>query len=450
MNKVCLHNYDASHDASALLPNPVSGLMAVRLLSALLAAALVTVLGAAAPAMANYAPPQAELVIDANTGRILAQRNPTAARYPASLTKVMTLYILFERLRSGALKRSSELKVSADAASRPPSRVGLTEGDTITVGDAIALLITKSANDVAAVVAENLAGSEPAFARLMSQRARELGMLNTRFRNASGLPDPQQTTTARDMITLGQRILQDFPEYAGEFRRISFTFRGKVYRNHNRLVRTYEGTSGLKTGFIRASGFNVLTSVQRGNKRLIAVVIGGRSSAARDARMRQLLDSAWAKAEARDAPRLAFKLDHLPVRNPAFRPTSTERDIRSRMAAVMPEASPARDTDNAADIGSASHDQGDGPGPADAQLAGPYHLQVGAYMTKSDAQARLDAVGQQAHKLLSSQPRATLFVEVSGKQIYRARFGGFDESQARSACDVLKRSAVECLVTRAE
>ena len=413
--------------------------------------AFLALLSAAIPVQAGYSPPRAELIIDANTGKVLAHRNPTAARYPASLTKVMTLYIVFERLRSGALKRTTELTVSADAASRPPSKVGLKEGETITVGDAIGLLITKSANDVAAVIAENLAGSEAGFAKLMSQRARELGMHDTRFRNASGLPDRQQTTTARDMVTLGQRMLRDFPEYAAEFRRLSFTFRGKVYRNHNRLLRTYNGTLGLKTGFIRASGFNVLTSVQRGRKRLIAVVIGGRSAAARDAHMRQLLDAAWAKAEARDEPRVAFKTDYLPVRNPAFRPSASEREIHARMAALKvmtPQAqigSPAPEDDPAE-----AQDQGDGPGESAARLVGPFHLQVGAYTAEADARARLHAVLERAGKLLADQPWATLHVKLAGKQLYRARFGGFDEGRAKSACDALKRRSVDCLVTLAE
>lgn len=328
-----------------------------------LALAALMLAGLAIPAEAKtklkrpvYAPPQAAMVIDGHTGKVLHASNADAARFPASIAKVMTLYLLFERLRDGRLTLDTPLNVSATAAAQPPSKLALAPGKTITVREAIYALVTKSANDCAAVVAENLAGSEEEFARLMTTRARALGMTNTVFRNASGLPDPAQRTTARDLITLGRRVLADFPDQASVFRTRFFSYNGESYRNHNGLLFSYEGTEGLKTGFTQASGFNLLTSVRRGNKHLVAVVLGGRSAIDRNSRMRSLLNSAWSRAadgskvkgspalvaesKARPAPALAVAAaagagSEMPERNPAFHSTVTERSIKVAMAIML-------------------------------------------------------------------------------------------------------------------
>jgi D-alanyl-D-alanine carboxypeptidase len=236
------------------------------------------------------------IVVDAHNGSVLFSQNADAPRYPASLTKVMTLYILFEELKADRLKLTSQLKCSAFGASRPPSKLGLRPGDSLTVEEAIKALVTRSANDVAATIAENIGGNEKAFAARMTTTAKRIGMTRTTFRNASGLPDPRQVTTARDMATLSLRIQRDFPQYYPYFKILSFTYKGHAIRTHNRLLGKYPGTDGIKTGYIRASGFNLTTSVARKGKRLIGVVMGGRTGAARNTYMMSMLDKNFPKA----------------------------------------------------------------------------------------------------------------------------------------------------------
>ena len=255
----------------------------------------------------GYMPAYSAIVIDAKTGQTLHQESPDALRFPASVTKVMTLYLLFEQIESGRFSLQSPLRVSAEAASQPPSKLGVRPGSTITVEEAIRALVTKSANDVAVVIAENIAGDEERFATLMTRRARALGMSRTTFRNASGLPDAEQMTTARDLATLGRAIQDHFPRYWSYFQTYSFAYRGVNHRNHNHLLGRVQGVDGIKTGYTRASGFNLLTSARRGDRQLVAVVLGGRSGGARDARMRQLLEANFPQAFAgrRTAPVIA-------------------------------------------------------------------------------------------------------------------------------------------------
>jgi len=438
--------------------------------SALIAVCLIL----ATPPAAAYSPPKASLVIDANSGRTLHASSARAPRYPASLTKVMTLYVLFGYLRDGRLDLDTRLTVSENAAKRPPSKVGFKPGDSLTVRAAIRLLVTKSANDVAAVVAENIAGSESAFARLMTRKARQMGMDDTTFRNASGLPNGEQKTTAHDMSILARRILSDFPEYADYFETRYAKFRGKTYRNHNRLLFRYKGIQGLKTGFIRASGFNVMLAAKRGGKRLIAVVMGGPSARARDARARRLLDAAWKKASLR-APEMTA---HLPRRNPAFTPSERERRIRGRLANAegTPSAMLFKHLQAAAPVdgGQARSStqrrkiqarliasRAPEPRPRRARpepkpepargsatpagLAGPFHVQVGAYLSREDARRRLKTVSASASGILDGRPHQAVAAEVNGKDVFRARFGGFAKAQARRACERLKQRSVDCL-----
>jgi D-alanyl-D-alanine carboxypeptidase len=246
-----------------------------------------------------YNPPSASIVIDAKTGATLHQVNPDSLRHPASLTKIMTLYLLFERLEAGRIRLDTPLEVSDNAAAQPPTKLGLRPGQTITVEDAILGLVTKSANDAAVVVAEALAGSEEEFARQMTRKARALGMERTTYRNASGLPNDEQVTTARDQALLGIAIQGRFPRYYRYFSTASFEFRGRLLRNHNRLLGRVEGVDGIKTGYTRASGFNLVTSMRRGDRHIVAVVLGGRTSRQRDALMRDLVVSNIAQASTR-------------------------------------------------------------------------------------------------------------------------------------------------------
>jgi len=237
----------------------------------------------------DYSPPAASIVVDGNSGAVLQASNPDAARHPASLTKIMTLYLLFERLDAGKIRLDTPLKVSEHASEQAPTKLELKPGQTITVEDAIKGIVTKSANDAAAVVAENLGGDEDSFAKLMTQKARALGMTRTTYVNASGLPDDDQVTTARDQALLGRAIQERFPRYYKYFSTESFVYHGEAMRNHNHLLGSIEGVDGIKTGFTRASGFNLVTSVHRDGRYIVAVVMGGHSAFERDAHMRELI-----------------------------------------------------------------------------------------------------------------------------------------------------------------
>jgi D-alanyl-D-alanine carboxypeptidase len=237
----------------------------------------------------SHAAPYADIVVDANSGTVLHATNPDASRHPASLTKIMTLYLLFEQLEAGKLKLDSALKVSAEAAGQSPTKLGLKPGSTLAAEEAIKGMVTRSANDAAVVVAEAIAGSESDFAKLMTRKAQALGMKGTVYKNASGLPNDDQVTTARDQAILGRAIQERFPRYYKYFSIRSFTFRGQSISNHNHLLGKVDGVDGIKTGYIGASGFNLVTSVHRGGRYLVAVVMGGSSGASRDARMRDLI-----------------------------------------------------------------------------------------------------------------------------------------------------------------
>ena len=236
-----------------------------------------------------YQPDYASIVVDVNSGAVMQATNADSLRHPASLTKIMTLYMLFERLEAGKIKLNSDLPVSPHAAGQAPSKLGLKPGETIKVESAIRAIATKSANDVAVIVAEALGGDEPSFARAMTAKARALGMKHTTYRNASGLPDEAQITTARDQALLGRAIQDRFPNYYHYFSTRTYEFRGRTMRNHNHLLGTVEGVDGIKTGYIRASGFNIVTSVRRGKRHIVAVVFGGSTAKARDARVRSLI-----------------------------------------------------------------------------------------------------------------------------------------------------------------
>src|SRR6202044_2568194 len=233
-------------------------------------------------------PPFASIVVDGNSGAVLQASNPDALRHPASLTKVMTLYLLFERLDAGRLTLDTPLPVSEHASEQDPTKLNLKPGQTITVEDAIKGIVTRSANDAAVVIAEYLGGSEEAFAKMMTQQAHALGMSRTTYVNASGLPDDDQITTARDQALLGRSIQDRFPRYYKYFSLPAFVYHGVAIRNHDHLLGQVEGVDGIKTGFTRASGFNLVTSVHRDGRYVVAVVLGGRSAFERDAHMREL------------------------------------------------------------------------------------------------------------------------------------------------------------------
>src|SRR5215212_5282182 len=278
--------------------------------------------------VAPYAPPYAALVVDANSGNVLHAANADALRHPASLTKIMTLYLLFEQIEAGKLRLDSRLEVSDHAAQQAPSKLGLVPGQTISVEDAIRALVTKSANDAAVVVAEAVGGDENTFARMMTRKARALGMSRTVYANASGLPNEDQITTARDQATLGRAIQDRFPRYYRYFATPAFVYRGHAMRNHNKLLGRVEGVDGIKTGYTRASGFNLVTSVRRGPRHIVAVVMGGASGGARAARMRSLIEQQIASASSQ---RTVAKIEES-REVPAVQPKLAEAQMQIKVA----------------------------------------------------------------------------------------------------------------------
>lgn len=333
---------------------------------------------AAAPKISEANPKYAAIVVDTATGKVLYEASPDAKRYPASLTKMMTLYVLFEDLERGRFRLNTPLQVSALAAKQAPSKLGLRAGSTITVEEAIKGLVTKSANDAAAAIAENVAGSIPRFAERMTRTARAIGMTNTRFRNANGLPDPGQYTTARDMMKLGVALQVRFPKYYSFFQTRSFAFRGRVHGNHNNLLGRIEGVDGIKTGYINASGFNLVSSVKRDGRKIVAVVMGGRTARSRDAHMVQLIETYLPKASrargydeelvaaVRSAPPVAASVPHPEPAALAGHPQPPARpNIVVASAAAVPDV-----------VGPDAADPADGYGDAAGTDGGEDELQV--------------------------------------------------------------------------
>ena len=392
----------------------------------LLAAIAIALVSLAAVPQAQASSKYAALIIDADSGTVLFDRHADERRHPASLTKIMTLYMLFEAIDDGRLSLSQTMKVSARAAAQPPSSIGLRAGDTIRVRDAIQALVTKSANDVAVVIAEAVGGSEPKFGRLMTERARRLGMRNTTFRNASGLHDPQQVTTAYDMAMLALAVRRDFPQEYAYFSTASFTWKGRTYNNHNKLLGHYEGTDGIKTGYIGASGFNLVASVQRQGRRLIGVVFGGKSGQLRDRHMKQLLDSGFEKVA---EIRVASVAPPLPLPRP-----DRSVQVASADAPSMVTADTASLVTETVETESGSRDEG-----------AEWGIQVGSYSSELRAQRSIALARGHLSDLLTGADAMVEPMDRRTGTIYRARLFGLSEPEARSACLSLKRKQLPCV-----
>ena len=423
---------------------------------------------------------KAAIIVDANTNNVLYSKSADVLRSPASLTKIMTLYVLFAYMRAGRFTPDTKLKVSKHAASQSPTKLYLKPGSTIAVKDCIKALVTKSANDAAAVIAENVGGTEENFGRIMTQTARNLGMKKTTYRNASGLPNKEQLTTARDQAILAMHIMRDYPEYYGVFETKYFGYKGRKYRNHNRLLFNYKGTTGIKTGYTRASGFNLTAAVERDNKHLVGVVLGGRTGALRNAAMVSLLDKHWSKASSSKrksnnfiASLLGTPTPPRPSRKPVFSLASAAVPVTTRAPAPAAEsrpaaAQPAMPQPSTAQPqmarpavaqsaqrrpivqASLSPSRLSAPSLASASRAGSYHVQVGSYTSPADAQNRLGMVRQRAPKLLDGRLPFTATFHKDNKEWYRARFAGFSKSDARSTCEALKRMRLDCIALAAE
>lgn len=380
----------------------------------------------ALPSSVMAANKYASIVIDAETGRVLHEAYADSKRFPASLTKMMTLYMLFEALDAGEITPETRMKVSKRAAGQAPTRLGLKPGSTIGVEEAINALATKSANDVAAVVAEHLGKKEYLFAIKMTKKARALGMSKTTFKNASGLPNRRQVSTARDMAILSARLFKDFPQYYAYFSRPKFTYKGKTYRSHNNLLTKYEGADGIKTGYTRASGFNLAASAERDGQRLIGVVLGGRSVRTRDRHLTDLLDKGFAVLFHRPETVIAAK------RIEALQDSFMTAEVES---AVSSESIGDRDLDL-------------DKVPTWVIVEETWGIQVGAFRAQSTAQR----VAEEAAEKLEDYGdlrAVTERVRIKGRTLYRARILGLERRNLVQACAVVvPKNMDNCLAVR--
>ena len=447
---------------------------------------------------ASANPKYAGIVVDAKTGKVLYSEDPDGLRYPASLTKMMTLYMTFEALESGRISLDSRVPVSANAAAEPPTKLGVRAGGSVTVEQAMQALITRSANDMATALAEYLGGSEARFAQLMTNKARALGMTRTTYRNANGLPNTAQMTTARDQARLGIALRQHFPQYYPYFSIRSFQFGKQTIGNHNRLIGTVRGVDGIKTGYTRASGFNLVTSAQADGRSIVGVVMGGTSGGARDAQMRKLVAAYMPKAStggssnliaqtrspappiaasvplpvmAQNSPAVVAARDEvasldLPNAGPlpsgryaeklpgaaayasepkAQRGAAALSAAMTRTAAVptpapayMPPASiPEQTAENTDKVTTASTRQTSTPSG--------WVIQIGVSPTRDAAMGLLQSAQDKGGQVLRSAKPFAVAVANGSNQLYRARFGGFgDQKDAINACNALKKKGVAC------
>lgn len=449
----------------------------VTALLVLLALAIVT----GQPRSAEAKPVAASIVIDAETGEVLSRSNADTVTYPASLTKMMTLYMLFDAIDAGKVKITDKIKFSANAAGEPATNLASKPGQTIDVETAILALVIRSANDVATAVGEHLAGSEREFARQMTAKAHALGMKNTTFRNAHGLPNSSQRTTARDMAVLGVALLRDHPDYYGYFSRTKFSYRGVTYATHNRVLRKLNGADGMKTGYIRASGFNLVTSAYRDGRRLLGVVLGGNSAASRDKKMVDLMTKAFkirqgngevlvAKAPGSAVPAKAIALaaaqpgtsaaDDTPVASTA------KYDDSRAVAALLPVVKPVTQADlddldtatTLAAMSSVALAPASGARIDEQSVANVWDgsnrifgVQVGAYSKYSPAQKAAQKAAAAVPDILAD---ARIVIDQSktgnGGSLYRSRVFGLTKEAAEDACIALKKQRTDCLVIQGD
>ncbi|WP_274629174.1 D-alanyl-D-alanine carboxypeptidase [Arvimicrobium flavum] len=460
--------------------------------AALLLAIVLSLSFAAEAVAAKYA----AIVVDANTGKVLHSSSADSRRYPASLTKMMTLYLTFEALQRGKIKTTSQVRFSQHAASQPPTKLGVKAGGSISVETAIYALITRSANDASSALAELLGGSEADFAKMMTAKARSLGMKSTVFRNPHGLPNTGQFTTARDMATLGIALREHFPQYYDYFSTRSFKYGKQRIANHNRLLGRIEGVDGIKTGYTRASGFNLVSSVVDGNRKIVAVVLGGESGRSRDNRMAELIKTYLPKASGRGGGGdLIAKTDPKTLKDMAVAmlpksdaPTPDERpdafDVSEGDANDVADAIEEYKIASAGvaiEAPAAERFGGDVPTPkllarqerveaieqayadpaprpkvavdpistASTRGGSGWSIQVASSPSESEARKALESIAQKAGAAVASASAYTVTFEKDGTLYYRARFGGFEtKTAAWSACGALKKKKIACYATQ--
>jgi len=414
----------------------LSLILMTRFLHILLALCLLLSFGVSAQAQTKKVNKYASIIIDADSLEILHARNIDGARFPASLTKMMTLYLVFDALERGELRLDEKLAVSARASRTPPVRLGLRAGQTITVEDAIMALTVRSANDAASVLAERLGGSEDEFANLMSAKAKSLGMQSSVFQNPHGLPNPGQTTTARDMAKLAESLLRTHKKYYGYFSQESFTYKGRTYNNHNTLLGSVDGVDGFKTGFTNASGYNLVISAKRDERRIIAVVLGGASGKSRDKHMADLIERGFDVIGQKDrAPSQMVSADEV------------QRSIRT----VQPvpsnkiQAYTLRASQNTQQT-SVHIVQGAGTLSVAKYAPRSWAVQIGAYHSALQAQAANHLVQTDAQLPLADAAPHVIPVARQNGFIYRARLGGLSHDAALKVCAALAQRRQPCLV----
>jgi D-alanyl-D-alanine carboxypeptidase len=424
----------------------------------------------AATTVASLAAPHSALVIDANTGKTLYSSDANGRRYPASLTKMMTLYLTFEALAKGKISKSTQVPFSANAAAEPPTRLGVRKGDSVSVETAILSMITKSANDSATAMGEFLGGSEENFARMMTSKARALGMKSTIFRNANGLPNTGQFTTAHDMAVLGIALREHFPQYYDYFSVRSFMYGNRRVNGHNRLLGRIKGVDGIKTGYTRASGFNLVTSVSDGGRHLVAVVMGGTSGRARDNEMAHLIQTYLPKASRRGggdliakagdvSPVAALSKVLLPKKDA---PVPDDRPAAKQLASSPDSLKPLKQDDSlesdgptppaavpAANVTQAAYVEPEKSETVDpvntASVPSGWVVQIASSPTQAGAQQLLQQTSDKAKAILADASGFTMAFEKDGTTHYRARYGGFgSKSAAWNACNALKKKKIAC------
>jgi len=387
------------------------------------------------------------IVIDATNGNILYQRDPDKTMYPASLTKMMTLYMIFEALEAGEVSLDTMWPVSAHAEAAQPSELGLVEGQSISVDDSIMALMTKSANDVASVVAEGLGdGSEWRFGTMMTEKARELGMKNTTFTNASGWHDDDQVSTARDMAILSLRLQSDFPQYYHLFATTEWSYNGQSYGNHNKLLGVVDGVDGLKTGYTRPAGWNLAASAIVDGRRIVAVVMGGETRIWRDQRMTELITEGFVLAEAQD------RIVPVPGEHPTRGEAATQFASLDGDALDPITISPEEYAGSSFESLVASALNLDEESLVTAQGSAeylPWALQVGAFSEFENAYRALDNAETYLGAIIGGYASTTVTAaESGGTTLYRARIINLTELQAREGCRELYARDLPCAVVR--
>ena len=340
---------------------------------------------------------KAAIVVNFDTKEVLFEKNADTKNYPASLTKIMTLYIVFDYVKKGKLNYEDEMIVSSIAASRSPSKLYLKEGNTIKVKDAVNALIIKSANDVATVISEKISGSEREFAKLMTKYARDLDMNSTTFKNASGLPNRAQLTTARDIYKLSNALITNFPEEYKLFSKTSFKWKDKVYKTHNKLMLNYDGADGIKTGYIKASGFQLAFSAIRNDKRLIGVYFGGDTGSQRNKRLKLYMDNAFTKID---------------INVPSNNKVEITKKNKKQNSKILTK----------------------------------YSIVVGTFKYRKNAEKQIKLIKSKYPKTTNNKEPKVIFIDVSGKKLYESRFTNFNKKDAYNACKRLAKYGRDCFV----